>query len=490
MKKNYLLVLAVVFLINTVLYSQAITQVTSFGTNPGALNMYTYVPSGISGKAPLVVALHGCTESANLYSTQTGWNKIANAHKFYVVYPEQISANNSSLCFNWFDTTDASRNVGEALSVKQMVDYMKAHYSIDTTEIFVTGLSAGAAMTAVMMATYPDIFVKGAIMAGLPYKAATSISTAFNAQNGYVTMTPAQWGALVRGQNPGYKGNYPKAMICQGTSDLTVSPTNAAELMKQWTNLNHADQTVDSTNSAFQGNSNVIQTIYNDSNGNPAVYIYRITGMGHGIAVDTGSCPRKGGATATYALEETNFHSTYWAADFFNLIPNPYVITGAISVSVSATGQVYSVPNTTGSTYTWTVPAGATIASGQGTNSITVNFGTHSGDVSITETEKGGCKNDPAVLYVTVGVSTSISDITQPESRMYYNQNENSIHTENIPAAALRTLHIYNLLGQDCTPVYSVNGTTLVLDKKLPSSIYIISLQDPSRRYGGKIAVL
>ncbi|HXP51540.1 MAG TPA: hypothetical protein VN922_16405, partial [Bacteroidia bacterium] len=217
-------------------------------------------------------------------------------------------------------------------------------------------------------------------------------------------------------------------------------------------------------------------------------YVYKITGMSHGISVDTGSCPRQGGSTASYSLEEPNFHSTYWAANFFKIIPNPYSITGSISVSVSASGVTYSVPNTTGSTYAWTVPSGATIVSGQGTNSITVNFGTHSGDVSVTETEKGGCKNDPATLYVNVGVS-GIEEVALPTARMYYNQAENSIHTENIPATAFKTLHIYNLLGQDCTPVYSVQGNTMFLQKKLPSSIYIISLQDASNQYSGKIAI-
>jgi poly(hydroxyalkanoate) depolymerase family esterase len=488
MKKNYSLLIFFLFLIKASLFSQ-ITTITGFGTNPGALNMYAYVPTGITGSAPLVVAMHGCTENANMYATQTGWNKLADLHKFYVIYPEQVSANNSSLCFNWFDTTDASRNVGEALSVKQMVDYMKAHYSINASEVYVTGLSAGAAMTAVMMATYPDVFSKGAIMAGVPYKAATSALTAYNAMNGLVTMTPAQWGALVKTQNPSYSGAYPKAMICQGTADFVVSPTNATELVKQWTFMNHADQTADSTNNAFQGNANVVLSIYNDSNSNPAVYLYKITGMPHGIAVDTGACPRQGGATGTYAIEETNFHSTYWAADFFQLIPGPYSITGSISVSKSASGIVYSVPVTSGSTYTWTVPAGATIASGQGTNSIIVNFGTHSGYISVTETMKNGCENDPAQLYVTVSTSTGIAELNSPVGRVYYNSTENSIHTENIPASAFKSLRMYNLLGQDCTPSYSVQGNTLYLQKHLSNGMYIISLQDESSRYTGKIVV-
>jgi len=306
--------------------------------------------------------------------------------------------------------------------------------------------------------------------------------------DGLVTMTPAQWGALVKAQNPAYTGSYPKAMICQGTADLVVSPTNAAELIKQWTYMNHASQTVDSTNSAFQGNTNVTLSIYNDSMGGPAVYSYSIKGMPHGIAVDTGSCTRQGGQAGTYAIEETNFHSTYWAADFFNLIPAPYSITGSISVVASATGVTYSVPATTGSTYLWTVPSGATIKSGQGTNSIVVDFGTKSGYVSVTETTKTGCQNDASSLYVTVG-PTGIEEVPAPEGKFYYNNSENSIHTENISLTALKTLRIYNLLGQDCTPSYSIEGTTLFLNQRLFSGLYLIRLQDAAQKYSGKIVV-
>src|ERR1700744_5702056 len=84
--------------------------VSSFGSNPGNLNMYSYVPTGISGSAPLVVVMHGCTQNATTVASQSGWNTLADRHKFYVVYPEQNSANNSSTCFNWFLSGDQNRN--------------------------------------------------------------------------------------------------------------------------------------------------------------------------------------------------------------------------------------------------------------------------------------------------------------------------------------------------------------------------------------------
>ncbi|MCE9540431.1 MAG: T9SS type A sorting domain-containing protein, partial [Bacteroidetes bacterium] len=148
--------------------------------------------------------------------------------------------------------------------------------------------------------------------------------------------------------------------------------------------------------------------IYKDNLNNPVVYYYKITGMGHGISVNTGPCPKQGGTTGTYTLEK-NFHSTYWTADFFDLITDPYPISGAIQVVQNATNITYSVVNTSGSTYAWTVPSGASIVSGQGSNSIVVNFGTSSGSISVEETTNTSCKNDIATLYVTVGYLVTVS---------------------------------------------------------------------------------
>jgi poly(hydroxyalkanoate) depolymerase family esterase len=440
----------------------ALTPVSSFGSNPGSLNMYYYIPSGVSQSAALVVALHGCTQTALNYSDQSGWNKLANRHKFIVVYPEQVTANNSSKCFNWFDATDQSRDQGEALSIKQMVDYMKSHYAIDTTKIFVTGLSAGAGMTSVMLADYPEIFNKGAIMAGLPYKAATSSLAAYSAMAGGVTKTAAQWSTLVKNENPNYLGPFPHVAIFHGTSDATVNIANATELIKQWTDLNNADQTADATNNSFQGNSSIQQTIYNDNNNVPVVYYYKITGMGHGISLDTGACPRQGGATATYAIEK-NFHSTYWAAYFFGIITNPYSILGPIQVTQNATNVTYSVANTSGSTYTWTVPAGASIISGQGTNSIVVNFGVNSGFISVTETTGAGCINDIASLYVEVQYSVVVS---QSATILC---NGSATATLSVTATGGTAPYTYS---------WSPSGGTAFVASGLPAGVYTVTVTD------------
>src|SRR5215217_1918688 len=158
---------------------QGLTQVTGFGSNPGNLAMYRHVPTGVPANAPLVVVLHGCTQNATGMEA-SGWTAAANVYKFYVVYPQQSSGNNATSCFNWFEPGDIARGSGEALSIKQMVDAMKAAYSIDASRVYVVGFSAGGYMAPALLATYPDVFSAGAINAGGPYKCATTMNAAFS----------------------------------------------------------------------------------------------------------------------------------------------------------------------------------------------------------------------------------------------------------------------------------------------------------------------
>jgi poly(3-hydroxybutyrate) depolymerase len=136
----------------------SLVQVSSFGSNPGALSMYTYTPAGLATGRPVVVALHGCTQTASDYYTHSGWPALADRWQFEVVFPQQSSANNSSQCFNWFSTADDTRGNGEAASIKSMVDKAVADHGSDTSRVFVTGLSAGGGMTADLLAAYPDVF--------------------------------------------------------------------------------------------------------------------------------------------------------------------------------------------------------------------------------------------------------------------------------------------------------------------------------------------
>ncbi|HET8659970.1 MAG TPA: PHB depolymerase family esterase [Micromonosporaceae bacterium] len=291
---------------STAAYAASLTPVTGFGSNPGNLEMYAYRPDGMASGAPLVVALHGCTQNATDYFTNSGWRKYSDLWRFALVLPQQKSANNSSSCFNWFEAGDTARGQGEALSIKQMVDYAANNYGISRSRVYVTGLSAGGAMTAVMLATYPDVFAGGAVIAGIPYRCATSTSSAFSCMNPGVDKTPAQWGDLVRAAYS-YTGTRPRVAVWHGTADTTVVPMNATELRDQWTNVLGVSQTPTSTQS-LPGNTSL--EIYGDK-----VRVYRVGGMPHATPVDPGTALEQCGTAGTY-YKDTICSSYYIAVNW------------------------------------------------------------------------------------------------------------------------------------------------------------------------------
>jgi len=290
-------------------YAATLPPVYSFGSNPGALQMFKYVPASMPSGAPVVVLLHGCSQSAASYDDETGWVKYANQYKFYLVFAQQTTSNNSGKCFNWFQSGDFTRGQGEALSIKQMVDNIKSAHSVDSNRVYVSGLSGGAAMTAVMLATYPDVFAGGAINAGVPYKCATSSYAGFNCMYGLVDKTPQAWGDLARSGYSGYSGRKPLVAIFHGASDNTVKIKNMTELMEQWTNYHGVSQTP-TTSDTLKGYP---RKIYGGK-----VMTVSITGMGHGTAIDPGTATDQCGVAASYILD-VNLCSTYYSAKFWGL---------------------------------------------------------------------------------------------------------------------------------------------------------------------------
>jgi feruloyl esterase len=289
-----------------------LTQVTGFGSNPGNLSMYAYRPDGLASGRPLVVALHGCTQSATAYYQNSGWRELADRHGFAVVFPQQSSANASNACFNWFTNGDVGRGQGEALSIKQMVDRAVSLYGSDTDRVYMTGLSAGGAMAAVMLATYPDVFDAGSIVAGLPYGCAPATSP-YTCMNPGVDKTPAQWGSVVRNAYSGYSGPWPRVSIWHGTGDYVVRPVNATESRDQWTNVWGIGTTPSSTTTWPAGTSVENYT----SGGQVVVRVQLVANMGHGTPVDPGSATDQCGAAGAYFLD--TICSAYRDAEFFGL---------------------------------------------------------------------------------------------------------------------------------------------------------------------------
>jgi poly(hydroxyalkanoate) depolymerase family esterase len=297
-----------------------LTRVTSFGSNPGALDMYTYVPADLPASAPLVVVLHGCSQTASSM-INTGWNDLADELGFAVVYPQQPSANNPITCFNWAgeygDPANLIRGQGENQSIVSMVDHMIANHDVDTSRVYVAGFSAGGAFAAVLLATWPDRFRAGAVMSGIPYRCATTVDAAYDCQqlhlNPGMAKTADQWGDLVRAANPGYSGAYPRVQIWHGTSDGIVADENQQELIEQWTDVHGTDATADATEEL----TGMTRREFRDG-AVVAVETYTVTGMGHAVCVGPDDPEHGCGGVGAY-YEDRGTCSTWRAAQFFGL---------------------------------------------------------------------------------------------------------------------------------------------------------------------------
>lgn len=285
---------------DAVTQTAGLTQVSSFGSNPGKLSMYLYTPATLpSTNVPVVVALHGCAQTASAYQG-AGWNTLADELGFIVVYPQTTA---SAGCFGWFNSSDIRRDSGQVFSVKQMVDYVKTKYTVGSA--YVTGLSAGGAMAEAVLAAYPDVFSAGAVMAGIPYNC--GISCMSSASN----RSPAAWGDLVRNSGAPTPSRWPRVSVWHGASDSIVVPVNADESVTQWTNVNGLTDTPTSTETI--GAATVKR--YADSTGAVRVEQWKVAGMNHGTAVD----PAKGcGQTGSYLLD-VKLCSSRYAAIFFGL---------------------------------------------------------------------------------------------------------------------------------------------------------------------------
>lgn len=289
--------------------------VTNSGSNPGALSMYVYLPDGLEPGAPAVVAMHGCTQTAADYHAHAGWRDLADRAKFAVIYPEQRTTNNLNRCFNWFQPGDSDRGQGEAASIRQMVAHAVTTYDLNPDRVFATGLSAGGAMTANLLADYPDVFRAGAIMAGVPAKCARDLVTAYSCMGSDQRKTPEQWADLVRRSAPDHTGSWPTVAIFHGTADTTVAPVNADELRDQWTAVHGVSQEPSRTEQLPAGTT---LTAYHDSAGVPVVEQYVIDGMPHAQPVDPGTEAGNCGATGQYYAD--TICAAYYAANSWGML--------------------------------------------------------------------------------------------------------------------------------------------------------------------------
>lgn len=293
--------------------SGRLTETLKFGDNPGNLRMFSFLPDTMPRRPALVVVMHGCTQKAGAYDLGAGWSTLAQRYGFALLMPQQKQSNNANLCFNWFQPDDTARGSGEAASVRQMIEQMAVAHGIDRRRIFVTGLSAGGAMTSVMLATYPEVFAGGAIIAGLPYGAANSLQQALSGMHQTQQKPAHELGDLVRAASE-HRGPWPKISVWHGSADRTVNPANADGIVSQWLNVHGLPPTP-----MFEDSINGYprQGWWN-GNGETVIESYTITNMAHGTPLGIADNDERYGVAGAFLID-AGISSSYHIAKFWGL---------------------------------------------------------------------------------------------------------------------------------------------------------------------------
>jgi poly(hydroxyalkanoate) depolymerase family esterase len=317
-------------------------EITEFGANPGDLRMFSYVPENLQPVPALVIVLHGCGQTAAGYDLGAGWSTLAKHYGFALLMPEQQHSNNGQGCFNWFNPEDTARGSGEACSISQMIARMVDDHKIDPHRIYVTGLSAGGAMTSVMLATYPELFAAGAVIAGLPFGVATNVREALSGMFQTPDRPADELGDLVRSAS-NHKGPWPKLSVWHGSADRTVNPANANEIVKQWLDV-HDLPSAPMSEGIVDGYP---RQIWWNADGETIVESYTITNMAHGTPLGIADNDERYGAQGTFLIE-AGISSSYHIANFFGLTewirPPKETIKETIKEAVKETAKAAAKP--------------------------------------------------------------------------------------------------------------------------------------------------
>jgi poly(hydroxyalkanoate) depolymerase family esterase len=260
-------------------------ETRDFSNAAGTRSYKLYVPARASEvPRPIVVMLHGCTQSADDFAAGTQMNRLADEHGFLVVYPEQATHANVSKCWNWFKQQDQVRDAGEPSLIAGIVREVTTRHGADPRRIFVAGLSAGAAMAVVLGETYPEVFAGVGAHSGLPYGSAHDIPSAMAAMKGGRSGLPG-----LKGMSAGLskKAVQPVPIIVfHGDRDHTVQQTNGSEIVKQARDAHLAQAGDTNLASSTQsgkapGGRSYSRTVHANRSGEAQIESWTIQGAGH-----------------------------------------------------------------------------------------------------------------------------------------------------------------------------------------------------------------
>lgn len=238
----------------------------TYRNRAGQRHYKLYAPSNFGAEAlPLVVMLHGCSQSADDFAAATGMNALAEELGFVVVYPEQSSRANHAGCWNWFEALHQRRNEGEPSLIAGITRSILRH-GLDKRRVYVAGHSAGGAMAAVMGAEYPDLYAAIGIHSGLPHGVAQDLPSALAAMSGRA--------------NGGYKPERPPAgaprapvIAFHGDQDTTVHPNNSRFLPAPGSRI--------ATEHGERNGRSFTRTTHFDASGRPMVEQWMVHGAAH-----------------------------------------------------------------------------------------------------------------------------------------------------------------------------------------------------------------
>jgi poly(hydroxyalkanoate) depolymerase family esterase len=240
----------------------------SYANAAGSRAYKLYVPSGHTGQAlPLVVMLHGCTQSPDDFAVGTRMNDLAEEQTFLVAYPAQTQAANASKCWNWFSAGDQHRDQGEPSLIAGITRQIMRDFPVDPRRVYVAGLSAGGAAAAIMGSTYPDLYAAIGVHSGLACGAASDVPSAFAAMRQGGARRQEQFGRAV------------PTIAFHGDRDTTVNPINSDHVIAQSKAAMNLRITV--SRGEAPGGIRYTRTVQADESGRPMLEQWVLHGAGH-----------------------------------------------------------------------------------------------------------------------------------------------------------------------------------------------------------------